>query len=357
VALLRWFYARQALWYLLACVCILYPLSLDRQGMIDNDNYVDYFVNGPDLEWLAVFTQADSWLELVFRLSTDEILWLLWTTLAGSLMPPEMAVYATVVALNSLFVLAVRDYRNRSLALALWLLIPVGFAVIGTYQIRQGLAFALWLYLGVRRERLVLASVLAALVHTTFGVVAILSFLATRRSWTSITRLVIMGATSVGLALAGQIVFETYGGRRVETYLLDEATLTTNFLIGLIILLVYPLSLSLRGDRRLGFNVGGRRFLHDYVLLYVGIMFFLVVSFFLFPLGNYRLPYIAWLGLIPIFGQFNFGRMRDWYAKLGPALPGFGVILIFLAYQSVKGVLDNRYACLFVSNCADVLSR
>ena len=304
-----------------------------------------------------MFTQAESWLELFFRLSTDEILWLVWTTLVGSFVPPEAAVYVTVVVVNSLIVLAVRDYRNRSLAIALWLLIPVGFAVIGTYQIRQGLAFALWLYLGVRRERLVAGSVLAAMVHTTFGIVAVLSILATRRSLTPRVRLAGVLVASVVLALLGNMMFEEYGGRRIEIYILDEATLTINFLIGLIVLLVYPLFLSLRVDQRLGQNAAERGILRDYLILYVGIVLFLIVSFFFFPLGNYRLPYIAWLGLIPIFGQFDFGRMRTWFAELDPALPGFGVIILFLTYQSVKAAFDNRYACLFLSNCADVLGR
>ncbi len=341
---------------MLATVCVIYPLFLDRRGMIDNDAYLDYFVNGRELVWLSSFVDADSWLELFFRLSTEEILWLFWTTLIGSLMNPEAAVYVTVAAINFLIVLSFREYRNRSLALALWLLIPVGFAVIGTYQIRQGLAFAIWLYVGVRRERLVLGSALAAMIHTTFGVVAVLSLLATRHNSTARVRLASMAIASVVLALLGDMLFQRYGGRRVETYLLSEETLTLNFLIGLTILLAYPLVLCLRRDPRLG---GGneRRVLHDYLLLYVGIMFFLIVSFFLFPLGNYRLPYVAWLGLIPILGQFNFGRLWTSHANLGGALPGFGVTLAFLAYQIGKAALDNRYACLFVSNCADVLIR
>jgi len=346
-----------AAWYLLVVVCLLYPLALDRREMIDNVNYVDYFINGRDLAWTWLFTEADSWLQLFFRLSTEEVLWLAWTSLAGWMFDPEAAVYVTVVLLNLLVVLALKDCPNRALALALWILIPVGFAVTGTYQIRQGAAFALWLYLGVRRERLVLASVLAALVHTTFSVIAVLSLIATFRCLNWKARVAAIVAVGLFMAVAGEVLFSAYGGRRlVEAAVLDPDTLSLNFLLGLLVVAGYPTYL-LVSDGGSALVKAGRRsvVLQEYLLLYVGIVLFMIVSFFVFPIGNYRLPYIAWLGLIPIVGHFDFSRMRIDEGARNKAVIGFGLMFSFLLYQAIGAALNNRYACVLVPNCADVL--
>jgi hypothetical protein len=358
VTRIRWIYAKQALWYLLVLICVLYPLLLDRRGMIDNDNYVDYFINGRDLAWISLFSQAGSLMEFFVRLWTEEILWLLWTTVVGNLMSPEAGVYFTVAVLNALVAASLRDCRNRSLALALWILMPLGFAVVGTYQIRQGLALAVWLYLGVRRGRLVTGSLVAAMIHTTFGLLAVLSLIATRRELSAKVRLAILGVVCVILALLGEALFQMYGGRRIEAYLQsEEEVLTTNFLIGLFVLMSLPMVLCLSKDTRLGGTLRERGVLQDYQILYLGLMFFLVASFLFFPIGNYRLPYLAWLGLIPIIGQFDFARMHVLRARLDPAVPGFLMLLAFFAYQCLKAVLDNRYSCLYAANCAELLYR
>lgn len=349
-----------AVWYLLVVACLLYPLALERRGMIDNDNYVDYFINGRDFAWTWLFAGAESWLQLFFRLSTEEVLWLLWTSLAGSLLEPEVAVYVTAVLLNLLIVLALRDCPNRALALLLWMLIPMGFAVTGTYQIRQGVAFALWLYVGIRHERLVLASVLAALIHTTFSAVAVLAVVATFRKLGWKSRLVAVVAVGAGLAIAGDVLFGTYGGRRLtESAVVDPETLSINFLLGLFVVAAYPTYLLLHeGGSMLVTRT--RRLsvvMVDYLLLYVGMIVFLIVSFFVFPIGNFRLPYVAWLGLIPIIGHFDFARLRTDETALKRAVIGLGLMLGFLLYQAVGAALHDRYDCVLVPNCSDVLLR
>jgi hypothetical protein len=160
------------------------------------------------------------------------------------------------------------------------------------------------------------------------------------------------------LALLGEALFQMYGGRRIEAYLQsDEEVLTTNFLIGLFVLMSLPMVLCLSKDSRLGSAVRERGVLQDYLILYLGLLFFLVASFLFFPIGNYRLPYLAWLGLVPIIGQFDFARMHVLRARLDPAVPGFALLLAFFAYQFVKAVLDDRFACLYATNCAELLSR
>jgi hypothetical protein len=355
----RWTVALDAgLWYLLLIVCLFYPLFIDRAGVMDNENYVDYFINGRDLAWLRLFTESESWLQLFFRLSTEEIVWLLWTSLAGWLFGPNVAVHVTVFLLNLLVVLALRRFPNRSLALALWVVIPVGLAVTGIYQVRQGFAFALWLYIAVHHRRLVVGSVVAALVHTTFSVVAVLSVIAVQSRWSANTRLAALAATGLGLAVTGDMLFEAYGGRRLaESAIQDPDTLALNFLLGLMIVLAFPLYLSVSGKCALLNRDRRRNSMEGYLLLYVGVISFLIFSFFLFPIGNHRLPYLAWLGLIPIIGNFDFARAWQDAATMKRSVIGLGLIFSFLLHQTISAALDNRYACLFEENCSEVLAR
>jgi hypothetical protein len=345
-------------WYVLVAVCLLFPLSLDRSGMIDNDNYVDYFVNGQTLAWTWLFTDADSWVQFIFRLSTEEILWLAWTTAVGQVAPPQAAVYITAFLLNVIVVLALRCSPNRSVALALWLVIPFGFAVIGTYQIRQGLAFAVWLYLGVRRERLVLGSLAAALIHTTFSVVAVLALLAAWRRCGNTRRLAAVCVAALLLAFVGDVLFAAYGGRRVsESGVLDPDTLSVNFLLGLLIVLAYPAYLAVASRAAFCKPGGADSAIEDYLILYVGIVTFLIASFFMFPVGNLRLPYIAWLGLIPLVGHFDVRSALADARAARRGLIGFGLVFAFLFYQVLGAAAANQYLCLLVPHCADALVR
>lgn len=345
-----------AAWYVLVFVCLSIPILLDRAGMIDNDSYVDYFVNGKDFAWTRTFVEVDTWLQFASRLVTEEVLWLAWTSFLGTMFAPQDSVYLTAFLLNLLIVVTLSRAPNRSTALALWIFIPFGFAVIGTYQLRQGFAFALWLYLAIRRERLVLGSVAAAMIHTTFIVVALLSILAAWRKWSEKARLASLVVTATALALAGNSLFAEYGGRRVtEAAVIDPEPLSLNFLLGLVVVVAYPTYLVLFEQRAFHKPSGNAAALRDYVLLYVGTVSFLIASFFVFPIGNFRLPYIAWLGLIPIVGYFDFGRALQDPQATRRALIGLGVILVFLLYQSVGAALSERYACVLHANCASLL--
>jgi hypothetical protein len=185
-----------------------------------------------------------------------------------------------------------------------------------------------------------------------------LAVIATWRRRGPAFRLVALAVAGVVLALLGDTLFSAYGGRRVgESGVLDPDVLSINFLLGLLVVAAYPAYLALSGDRSLvgtGRHAGARQ---DYLLLYVGIVFFLIASFFLFPIGNFRLPYIAWLGLIPLVANFDFAAGWKDAAAMKRMVIGFGLIFSFLLYQAVGAARDNRYACVLAPDCADLLDR
>jgi hypothetical protein len=195
------------------------------------------------------------------------------------------------------------------------------------------------------------------LIHTTFLAVALLAFISGRTALRPVTRIAMIAAVSVVIAMVGDAAFQEFGGRRVEIYLFDEANFTVFFLIGLLILLAYPLALAWTGDPRLAPTQSRATSLHVYLITYVGLLMYLILMFLVFPLGTYRIGYLAWLGLIPVMGNFDFGRLgRGRVSSLG-AFVGFGVIMLYFGYQVAKAVAEDRYACLYIAQCASVLTR
>src|SRR5436190_20726129 len=98
--------ARKALFYVLAVFVVVYPFLLDRGGMIDQINYIDYFANAPDLTWPESLASPESVVAGFLRFFTEEAVWLIWTTALGFVLPPDFAVRFTVAVISLLIVLA-----------------------------------------------------------------------------------------------------------------------------------------------------------------------------------------------------------------------------------------------------------
>ena len=92
----------------LALTIIAFALSVDRSDLLDQAEYVDYFIIGPTLDWLEIFQlDSESLLQGLVGIFADEFLWRIWTTVVGALMAPTTAVLATILTLNVLLALAV----------------------------------------------------------------------------------------------------------------------------------------------------------------------------------------------------------------------------------------------------------
>jgi hypothetical protein len=330
-------------WGFLVVVMAAYALGIDRTFLIDQPNYLDNFANAPSLEWLSALSPKDAPVRgLIIGVFSEEVLWQVWATVLGMVFSPAVAVVVTVCILNLLVALAVRDLPNPALALIVWLLVPVGFAVTGLLQLRQGFAFAVLLYVSLRLNRPVLATFLAAMIHTTFALALPFVMIAWLFGRQELLALLLSLAIAAVAAYVGGMLFEAFGGRRVAIYDVNQAE--TNSVL-------YVLSAvlsSLPSLHRLLFGPAPEqspatsRTLASLAVIHIAVNTFTAVSFFVFPLGAGRVGYLTMLLLIPILPTV---RRRD---SLTGAMV-FGLILLYLVYLTVKTYLEGTYDILLSS--------
>jgi len=154
-------------WGFLALIMAAYALGIDRTFLIDQPNYLDNFAAAPTLDWVHALFQDSGIKGLIIAVFSEEILWRVWATVLGLVLSPALAVVVTVCVLNLLVVLSIARLSDPVLPLIIWILVPVGFAVTGLLQLRQGFAFAVMLYMALRMNRPVLGTLIAAMIHTT----------------------------------------------------------------------------------------------------------------------------------------------------------------------------------------------
>jgi hypothetical protein len=328
-------------WGFLAVVIGAYALGIDRTYLIDQGNYLDNFADAPELEWLHHLVPADTPLAgLIFAAFSEEILWQVWASVLGVVFAPATAVILTVCVLNLLVVLAVVRLANPVLPLIVWILVPVGFAVTGLLQLRQGFAFAVMLYLSVRMNRPVLSTFIAAMIHTTFALAlpfAVIAWLCGRRQVTALLLAVILAGAA---AYLGGILFEAFGGRRLATYSVNQAETNSIFYVFGGLLCGLPSLHRLLIGPAPEEAPAASRVLANLAVMHLAVIAFTVVSFFVFPLGAGRVGYLTMLLLIPILPT-----MRRYDSITGTVL--FGLMLLYLVYLTVKTYLEGTYDIFF----------
>jgi hypothetical protein len=321
----------------------VYALGTDRTFLIDQPNYLDNFANAPALEWLSALSPKDSPVSgLIIGVFSEEVLWQTWATVLGLVFTPATAVLVTVCVLNLLVALAVRDLPNPALALLVWLLLPVGFAVTGLLQLRQGFAFAVMLYVSLRMNRPVLATLLAAMIHTTFALALPFAFIAWFFGRQQLVALFLSVVIAAAAAYLGGMLFEAFGGRRLAIYDVNEAETNS-------VLYVFGgLLCSLPSLHRLLFggppqeSPATSHALASVAVIHVAVIAFTAVSFFVFPLGAGRVGYLTMLLLIPILPTM---RRRD--SLTGAVV--FSLLLVYLVYLTAKTYLEGTYNILLGS--------
>jgi hypothetical protein len=328
------------LFALYAFVVIALSTAIDRTFLIDQSNYVDNFIEGARLEWLDELTQGDSlFTGLVVQLFSEEMLWRVWTSALGLLFEPTTAVQITVCVLAFLIIAATWRLPGHSLALALWLLLPVGFAVTGLLQLRQGLAFAVMLYFAAKLRRPVLGTFIAAMIHTTFAVAlifAVVAFVLRRYRFLAMC-LVTFGAFAG--AYLGGILFEIFGGRRLLTYSVAEGATSLNYVYTGVLCILPSIYWLMTREREEEGDYA--RMISILALVHIGATAFTLFSFFLFPLGAGRIGYLTQLLLIPILPAV-FRRHAQTLA-----FGIVGVVSLYLIYLVAKSYFDGTYQVYF----------
>ncbi len=332
-------------WSALVIVLLAYGLGLDRTFFIDQPNYLENFSRAVNLDWVHMIFSGDSVLKsLVIGVFSEELLWQVWEQLLGTILSPPAAVYVTVCAISLLVAYGVARLPDPVLPLVIWILLPVGFATTGLLQIRQGFAFAVLLYVSLRLKRPVLGSLFAAMIHATFVLplaFAAIAWLCGRRRLLALLLAVVF---ALGTAYLGGLLFEVFGGRRLTTYSVDEAQSNS-------ILYVFgALLCSLPSLHRLlmGQGVSEARLtpaaldltLGNLAVLHLGVIAFVVFSYFMFPLGAGRVGYLVMLMLIPLLPTMH---RRD---SISGTLV-YALLLVYLVYLTIKTYLEGTYNIFF----------
>lgn len=313
----------------------------DRDNVIDNMDYIDYF-SAPGLDRLADFWEGikQGGLKGFISLFTEELFWWCWIVLLSGL-DPLTAIRFTTVCISILIFSACLTYRHSLLAWMLWLVHPLAFSVVGYYQIRQGFALSIYLAFGAMFGRYGLGLVFAALVHTTFLIPLLLYIAARAFSLPLHFKMIIVSLTGVTLPIILAQAFESFGGRRTAEFSAYEGTTSWTFFVGICVFLLLPTYLLSRKN----LNRVAPFLPVEFILNYAGLLVFLLSSFFFFPLGTSRMLYYSWFFAIPIVGSL------DYKFSLSSNLAGVTLsailvsLLISFFYIFSKYYLMGRYFC------------
>ncbi len=299
----------------------------NRYGMLDNRHNLNYFQK-TDLNWfLDFFSLAKDNTVLFFAFFTEEFLWRVWAFTLGSFFSEDQAVYITVILLNLLIISALSRTLHPILALVLWILIPQALATVGTYQIRQGFALSIMLYMTLSLKRPIIGCLLASAIHTTFIIPLIYSLIfkvAKRLKWSITHLLTLYFFVALFLVISGNQLFEDYGGRRVKQYAIDEGASSINFVFGALLCTVPSTFYLFQSKERMTPTT-------ELAAIHVGCIVFLMLSWLLFPIGTARISYYIFLFLIPVVSALRL-RTRA-------ALAVLLFTLMLLAYFIIKSYL------------------
>ncbi|KVQ14863.1 hypothetical protein WJ99_07885 [Burkholderia ubonensis] len=290
----RWMRPSTFVFVGLAGVVLSFMVVGDRSQLLDQDNYINYF-RLTDIGWFTnIWAGRSSFLGFATSVMTEELGWRAWVLAINALgVDPEDGVRITVVVLNVAMISALWNTRRPILDLCLWSVIPVGLATMGLFQIRQGMAFAIAMYVALRWKRPATGALIAGTIHTTFAFPALLLLVARQlRRRGAIVSVSASACVGLLLALASPLLFATFGGRRVDEYRNLERMFNATYVLALLIYSIAPAMIIHR------WFLEKRQDVHELVIdqiavMHVGLIVFLVTSFFVFPFAMSRIGYYA----------------------------------------------------------------
>ena len=322
----------QFVFWSLSLILLIFIGVIDRSNLFDNDNYLHIFQE-TDWSWFVdLFKMSDTYFGVFASIISEEVVWRLWTLLLGHVFTPEQSVRFTVLLLNLLVVIALSRSFRPLLSLALWILLPMTFAVIGLYQLRQGFAFALMLYITIVHKRPFLGCLVAAFFHTTFVIPLLFAFVAEIFGIRICLALAATVVIAFILVKTGSYLFSEYGGRRTLEYDVNEGGASINFVFGSLILALPSLMYLIRYKNQ-------DSSVSKLAIVHLGCIAFCVLSFFIFPLGTSRVDYYTVLFLIVVIPAFRVRTIADKSVLL--------VVSLFLGYVIFRGYQQGQYSELF----------
>ena len=324
---------------LLSTIFVALVLSVDRIDLFDNDNYINYFSNqDPFTDFFQQVSDAGSLVKAAGLFFSEEPIWLLYTQIISSILSPTLSVYFTVLLLNGVIVYSCSKFEYGFSGLLLWVLLPMGAAIMGLYQIRQGLAFSLLALFFARRWNLTVGTLIAAMVHTTFAVpLMIFLFLSLKkiRSKQPVLYLLVFAIFSYFLCQFLAMSFDEFAGRRTKDYQVTGfIDVNYNFILSVFLTslpsIVVALDRQIQADSNTAYIC----------LMHIGIFIWIVSCFFVFPIGLARIDYFsATFSMFPILAA---GRDICMKHPLATAAYAFGILVLIYG-----GVREGSYEQLF----------
>ncbi len=320
-----------SVFFVLACFLIV----VDRDALLDNESYKEYFRGDRLGDVLDLVRDDPSLVTVVIALFSEEMIWALLAKVLSGFFSPELSVYLLSLLVNLFVLFGCLKTDKPIVAALLWVVIPVGFSIIGLFQLRQGFAYSLFLY-GVYHHRPGKIGLLSCGIHTTL-VIPYLFFLVDlllRRTKSWMPGVLCAAALSVGMASAGGYFFEMFGGRRLATYDIGGGAESVNYVISSLIFLGFFLSSYVYHHRRN--NVAER----ICSLAGIGVASFVIVSFYVFPLGTARIGYFLMLFALPLLassGALKVSRCNE------PRVAWGLMVVLFIGYQVIKSIATASY--------------
>jgi hypothetical protein len=306
-------------------------VGMDRSNLLDNDNYIESFRGNRFLVIWDLFIDKKTIESLGVVYFSEEFVWLAFTKLFSEIFSPEASVYVLALVVNFFVFLGCLKTDKPIVAIILWLIIPVGFIVIGLYQLRQGLAYSLFFF-GTYYLKPGRFGLLSCGIHTTLLVPYIfyLVDLFFRRAKSWIVPAASAAALSWVLATIGGYLFENFGGRRLESYSIDDGADSINYVISALLFAAFYLTNYAHHHRQK--NVAARIF----SLTGFGVSIFIIISFYIFPIGTSRVGYFLMLFALPLLsesGALNLTKFKE------PRVAFGALIILFIAYQAIKFIV------------------
>jgi len=321
----------------LAVVILVIMATTPRHvsSVLDQDNYLEYFRRTTWDWFVSTYKARTSTLSFVISTVTEEFGWRAWVVGLNALgFTPETGVRITVVMLNALVFIALLEVRRPLLGLVLWAVVPMALATVGTFQIRQGMAFGIAMLFTLRYHRPVTGWVLACFIHTTFAIPALL--LLTIRLCGDRRRLAFGSASAMAFMLVSSagFLFRNFGGRRIEEY----SGYQNDFTIKLVVLLVIYMTASIvflysewknRPEAK-------STVWTELCTMHIVLVLYLLLAFLLFPFGKGRVWYCIPLMMTFIVPQIRFRNAFSIWWVVG--------IMLVLSAEVIKSYYEGVYA-------------
>lgn len=279
------------IFFVLSSLILFWILTLDRTLIYDNDNYLKYFSGNQLSLFFNQFNSLSASNKFYFLFS-EEYLWLLYADFVSFFFSPGSGLLFTVFLINILLLLSFYKLKRPIISLLFWAILPMGLAVCGVAQIRQGLAFAIFTFMYIYFNRPLLGAAIASMVHTTFCVPLLFIFIYSIFKNKKLLLLALVFLVAVALITFINYFFLEIGGRRALTYTGDMGIPSINSIIALFIFFIPTVS-YLYFQKKC-----------DVIFVtYYGLFIWILFSFFLFPMATIRIYYYNYLFLIFLFGD------------------------------------------------------